>query len=486
MVFQRETSAFAGAQEYLFKHALLREVAYESLLKRLRRVYHGLVADWLIERGGERGGEITGPVTGLIGEHLELAGRAGEAAAYLGRAAADAAAKFANEVAIRYYRRAIALYEGAAPGDGQQRQKLLMPLYEGLGDVYELLSRKDEANAAYGGALAVIPDSDRINRARLRRKLASIIPSKQAAERIKELASAAEELGLPAAETDHAWWREWLDIWLAQIASYYWARDFEAIEQVAAQIRPVLAAHGSLDQRADFYRGLANASITRNRFVTAGESLAHVRMALACDLEDSNLRHIATDQYMLGFHLLWHGNLSEAEVELQRGLELAEQVGDAGAQVIALTYLTICCRLRNRTDPARTYAARSLDTAAKARQDLYVAMAQGNLAWLAWRDGDLAAAEELGQAAWAYLRALAAPLWWVVLWPLIAMALARAQLSEAADLARQMLHPLQQRLPEALTTLLEAAIRAAENDEPEAGRTQFQRAVALAQQMGYL
>ncbi len=33
MVFQRETSAFADAREYLFKHALLREVTYESVLE---------------------------------------------------------------------------------------------------------------------------------------------------------------------------------------------------------------------------------------------------------------------------------------------------------------------------------------------------------------------------------------------------------------------------------------------------------------------
>jgi hypothetical protein len=44
MVFQRETTAFAGAQEYIFKHTVLREVTYERLLRRLRRIYHGLVA----------------------------------------------------------------------------------------------------------------------------------------------------------------------------------------------------------------------------------------------------------------------------------------------------------------------------------------------------------------------------------------------------------------------------------------------------------
>ncbi len=42
MILQRETTAFAGAQEYIFKHALLREVTYEGVLKRLRGVYHGL------------------------------------------------------------------------------------------------------------------------------------------------------------------------------------------------------------------------------------------------------------------------------------------------------------------------------------------------------------------------------------------------------------------------------------------------------------
>ncbi|MCK4299197.1 MAG: hypothetical protein KAX80_06675, partial [Planctomycetes bacterium] len=57
MVFRRETSAFARAQEYIFKHAILREVTYESVLKRVRRVYHTLVAEWLIEHSGERAGE---------------------------------------------------------------------------------------------------------------------------------------------------------------------------------------------------------------------------------------------------------------------------------------------------------------------------------------------------------------------------------------------------------------------------------------------
>jgi class 3 adenylate cyclase/tetratricopeptide (TPR) repeat protein len=105
MVFRRETSAFEGAREYFFKHALLREVTYEGILKQVRRVYHGRAADWLIKRTGERAGEYTG----LIADHLESAGRTEEAVTFLRKAGEQAAARYANEEAVNYFSRALAL-----------------------------------------------------------------------------------------------------------------------------------------------------------------------------------------------------------------------------------------------------------------------------------------------------------------------------------------------------------------------------------------
>jgi ABC-type oligopeptide transport system substrate-binding subunit/class 3 adenylate cyclase len=105
MVFQRETTAFAGSQEYIFKNTLLREATYESVLKRLRKVYHGLVADWLMEQAGERAPEYTG----LIADHLELAGRTAEASDYLLEAGDRARGLYAHQEAIRAYQRALAL-----------------------------------------------------------------------------------------------------------------------------------------------------------------------------------------------------------------------------------------------------------------------------------------------------------------------------------------------------------------------------------------
>jgi oligopeptide transport system substrate-binding protein len=80
-------------------------VTYESLLKRVRRIYHGLVADWLIEQAGERAGEYTA----LIADHLEQAGRSEEAAGYLVEAGDRARGLYAHREAVGAYQRALAL-----------------------------------------------------------------------------------------------------------------------------------------------------------------------------------------------------------------------------------------------------------------------------------------------------------------------------------------------------------------------------------------
>ncbi len=46
LVYQREKSTFDHTREFLFKHALLRDVAYEGMLRRHRRNYHRLAASW--------------------------------------------------------------------------------------------------------------------------------------------------------------------------------------------------------------------------------------------------------------------------------------------------------------------------------------------------------------------------------------------------------------------------------------------------------
>ena len=54
MIHRTPSPGFGGSQAYLFKHAVLREVAYESVLLRDRPGYHLQAARWLEAQSGER------------------------------------------------------------------------------------------------------------------------------------------------------------------------------------------------------------------------------------------------------------------------------------------------------------------------------------------------------------------------------------------------------------------------------------------------
>jgi class 3 adenylate cyclase/tetratricopeptide (TPR) repeat protein len=105
LIFEQSNPAFAGTREYIFKHAIVREVAYDTVLKRERRAFHGRIAEWLLARGGERSREHLG----LIADHLEASGQAVRAAVYLRRAGEEAQALFANAEARSFLERALAL-----------------------------------------------------------------------------------------------------------------------------------------------------------------------------------------------------------------------------------------------------------------------------------------------------------------------------------------------------------------------------------------
>lgn len=105
MVRRRRTSAFPGTAEYIFKHALLRDVAYEGVLLKNRKEHHRRAAEWLEACGGERAAEFGA----LIAEHYERAGEGAKAAAHLEKAAVRAARAAAYKEADAMLERALVL-----------------------------------------------------------------------------------------------------------------------------------------------------------------------------------------------------------------------------------------------------------------------------------------------------------------------------------------------------------------------------------------
>ena len=89
---------------YTFKHALVQEAAYQSLLKRTRQQLHGCVVDVLVAEFPDR---VTAEPE-VVARHAELAGRTDQAIAHYQRAGEQGQARSAHVEAIGQFQRAIA------------------------------------------------------------------------------------------------------------------------------------------------------------------------------------------------------------------------------------------------------------------------------------------------------------------------------------------------------------------------------------------
>ena len=97
-----QIAALQPELEYLFRHALVQEAAYASLLKQDRRSLHRAAADAILALHPERERELAG----VIAMHLEQAGDIEGAIRYLLIAGEHALERFANRESIAFYGRA--------------------------------------------------------------------------------------------------------------------------------------------------------------------------------------------------------------------------------------------------------------------------------------------------------------------------------------------------------------------------------------------
>ncbi|HEX9387979.1 MAG TPA: adenylate/guanylate cyclase domain-containing protein [Anaerolineales bacterium] len=473
--------------EYIFKHAITQETAYNSLLITRRKTLHKVAAEAIETLFPNYLDELAA----TLAYHFERAGIAHKAIHYLTRAADRAKATYANAEAIASYQRAISQVKELLDNekDVEIWRKVEVGLLESLGDVLELTAQHVEAIDAYQRALAQVPQDDIISQSRLQRKTGIALEFQRLFEDALRAYSQAEAtLGQEPVNSISEWWNEWLMIHLDRMRLRYWQGQVQEMIQLAEKVRPSLDAYGTPLQRSKFFTDLVAMALRRDRYVVSEETLTHAQDAVAAAQESENLGEIAWAQFMRGFSQLWHGDLDDAEAQLQAALELAEQIGDVTLQSRCLTYLTITDRKRGQVKEVRDTALRSLAVATGGKMPEYISMAKGNLAWVARRQGNLAEAQELGQAAFdLFKQTVQGQMFpWVVLWPLIGTRLAQNQIAEAIEYVRGLFTPTGQLPPDTLVSVLEASIQSWEGGQPEKTHAYLIQASELAQQMGYL
>jgi oligopeptide transport system substrate-binding protein len=125
--------------EYRFRHALIQETAYRTLLAEQRTTLHRRAANWLEERYAGRETEVLG----LLAHHWLRAEDEAKAADYLLRAGDKARLEYALDEAIDHYRDLLPLLERRG-----ERQEIALVLFK-LALALHTSLRFAEANEAY-------------------------------------------------------------------------------------------------------------------------------------------------------------------------------------------------------------------------------------------------------------------------------------------------------------------------------------------------
>jgi adenylate cyclase len=322
-------SSASGEPQLAFKHALIRDVAYEMLPKATRAQKHFEVASFIEARADERVEEVVA----LLAEHYE---RAAQLASELSLAAAELEPyrakalhylEAAGDAATALYSNAdaFASYEAARQRVGEDVQALAR-IAEKQGDVALRLGRVDAAIAVWESALEHHREREEAERvAELHRKIGAALAHKgerrQAIEHhqhgINLIKDREPSLALVRLYEEAAWlYMQTGDNMLAIYASEKALRLAERLDEVRLASR----AHG----------------IFGRVFGRIGDTAkAHENLERAVHLaRDSDAHEAVIALLALGHHLeSFDGSYDAAGEAYREALSLAQQIGDVPAEI---------------------------------------------------------------------------------------------------------------------------------------------------------
>lgn len=463
----RQILETAAGGSLRFVHDRLRESAYAAILPGRRRELHRQVA-LALEAQYEGSVELSSQHA-VLARHWAAARAPRRALEHFTKAAHAARAAFAVNDAINYFHGALREAH-ELQGQEQTDGRVLVELYEDLGELESRAGRQLLAREAFERADARLPAEDGIRRARLARRAGKTHELENRYHDALEALDTAERRLGPSPEGEAApspWHTEWLDIQIQRAWACYWTAPLSEMSALIAKTDATVELFGSATQRAHFFQVVALLHMRAERFLLSDESLEWARRAFVASLEAVPLERPGI-HFTWAFALLFSGRLDEALPELERVLANAEKSSDTAVQCRALSYLLLVARRRGRIDETRRLAERTLALASSSQMKHYIGAAQANLGWASFRDGHVDSAKSLCEAAlasWEAARPSVYPFQWLARWPLVALAVERGEHALALDLLRALLDAAEQRMPPAVVEPIERALAAGAGEE---------------------
>lgn len=320
--------------EYLFRHAIMQDAAYESLLRQDRRKLHRAVAESIEALYPQRLDELAA----VLAHHYDAAGETEAALSFYRKAANVATDRYANHEAIHYLTRA---YELTPESDLAAR--------------FDLILQRSKVNQVIGARSAERED------VAMMRALADQLDDPR---RRAEAASQLMMLGLAVA-------------------------DFPLAQQAAQEAAKWGQQAAIAEIEARGYVGLGMVSWKQGDLEGARphltKALELARAANLPEIEADSLRN-------LGVLADYHGDPAEARAYLEQALPIYRKIGQRGGESAALNSLGVIALSERRFDEARGRLEESLVIKREMGHVQGIAISLGNLGVVANEQGDHAAA----------------------------------------------------------------------------------------------
>ncbi|MBN1606138.1 MAG: protein kinase [Polyangiaceae bacterium] len=467
-----------------FTHRQLQRFVYGALDESARVAMHRAAAETLESYPGRGPDDAS-----MIAAHWAKTGESLKASRYWRSAGDRYAVRGANEDAATCYQEALREVRKTEPGSTGQAA-LLHEILERLGETQALVGRHDDAQRTFEEALTTAGD-DPLAQARLHRKVGKVLTTTKAhTNALKHFDHAAVLLGTLNASQKHdeRWWDEWVTLQTERVWTHYWLGDTQEMAELIDAARPVVLARGTANHRAQFLGAMVNARMRQERYHHSRETVALASQALAASREAGNLAQTYSAQFVLGFVLLFHGSVHEAAHHLEQAVQGALQIGDVPLWTRAQSYLAVVRRRRGDVVQCEQEARDLLGTRGVAQMTDYIGVAEANLAWVAWKAGDLAGVKAHGEAAlkaWDHPPALY-PFQWLARWPLLAAAAAAGSVPDAAEHLRALLDSRHQTLDEATTSAIRQVLENLARGDGDAARAGIHALVEHGRRSGEL
>lgn len=305
LLVEHAGSRFSGTREFLFKHALVRDVAYASAGEELKKELHAAAATWL---------SVMGEDAATVAQHFDLGGKHEEAADFWEGAARRALATNSLRDAVTMADRALTFAEQRPVAFA--RALLLDEAYCRLD---ARASERDSAIRAMSDNVFDEASQLKTEGARARYDDACASGSPDIEERLTHVRERARALDLVEEEAR-------CTATLAQRHAF--AGELGKAEREAARLLDLAEKRGIVWAAVDAWQVLAVVHQTRGELAAALEARrSAARAARAAGLQERE----AILTMNVGFALTTIGAWEEALSEIQAGLARAQEIGSAGA-----------------------------------------------------------------------------------------------------------------------------------------------------------